>query len=280
MSAPLQEDFSELTAAMAATAAGVEDCLEALLPQPQGPEARLHEAMRYAVLGGGKRMRPFLVLETGRLFGAPESWLLRAAAAVECVHCYSLVHDDLPCMDDDALRRGKPTVHVAYGEAAAVLAGDALLTLAFEILADEESHRDLLVRVRLIAALAEAAGARGMVAGQMADLALEGAGPAFAEIERLQALKTGALIGFCVRAGALIGQAEEEALDALLAYGADLGLAFQIADDLLDDGASPEELGKATAKDAARGKATFLAALGADRARTQALNRGARRGAA
>ncbi|NWG47100.1 MAG: polyprenyl synthetase family protein [Alphaproteobacteria bacterium] len=255
---------------MAAVAARVEDCLDQVLPQPQGPEAPLAEAMRYATLGGGKRLRPFLLLETGRLFGAPENWLVRAGAAVECVHCYSLVHDDLPCMDDDALRRGRPATHVAFGEAVAVLAGDALLTLAFDLLASEECHRDALVRVRLVSALSRAAGAGGMVGGQMIDMALEGTAPARAEVARLQTLKTGALLGFCTEAGALIGGAGGEAARALSAFARDLGLVYQIADDLLDAEGSAAEMGKAARKDAARGKPSLLMGRSPAEARAEA----------
>jgi farnesyl diphosphate synthase len=249
------------------TADRVTVALDTLIPRVQGPEARLMSAMRYAALGGGKRLRPFFVLETGRLFGVDERGLLRAAAAVECVHAYSLIHDDLPCMDDDDLRHGRPTVHKAYDEATAVLAGDALLTLAFEIMADPQTHADANQRVALIARMAEAAGARGMVGGQMMDMVASELGDDIAAVTRMQRLKTGALIGFAVEAGYTLGRASEEARHALSAYAHDLGLAFQITDDLLDAVGDGDEMGKASGKDAGRGKATFVSLLGVSGAR-------------
>jgi farnesyl diphosphate synthase len=224
-------------------------------------------AMRYAALGGGKRLRPFLVLETGRLFGVDERCLLRVAAALECIHTYSLIHDDLPCMDDDDLRRGRPTVHVAYDEATAVLAGDALLTIAFEILADPQTHADPNIRIALIARLAEASGARGMVGGQMMDMIAEELGDDIAAVTRMQRLKTGMLITYAVEVGALMGRASDEAKHALSAYAHDLGLAFQITDDILDAEGCSEEAGKAVGKDEGRGKATFVSLLGLDGAK-------------
>ncbi|MDR3497875.1 MAG: polyprenyl synthetase family protein [Parvibaculum sp.] len=256
--------------AMARAQREVEAALDRLLPKPEGPEGRLFEAMRYAVFAGGKRFRPFLVCESARLFAVANEAALRVAAAVECVHTYSLVHDDLPCMDDDDLRRGQPTVHRKFDEATAVLAGDALLTFAFELLGEPETHERARVRIELVRRLAAAAGGQGMVGGQMIDLASEGKALDISTITRLQRLKTGALIAFSCEAGAVLGRASDEALHALRAYAHDMGLAFQIADDLLDAEGDPERLGKATAKDAAAGKATFVSILGIERARAQA----------
>jgi farnesyl diphosphate synthase len=253
-----------------AAAREVDEWLAAFLPQAGGPEARLYDAMRYAMLGPGKRLRPFLVLECGRLFGVDRRRLLRAGAAIECVHTYSLVHDDLPCMDDDDLRRGRATVHKAFDEATAVLAGDALLTLAFEILADPDTHDDARVRADLALALAKAAGARGMVGGQMLDLVCENAEVNERVVTRLQQMKTGALITCACELGAIMGHARGESMHAVLGFAHDLGLAFQIADDLLDVTGDAAQLGKAVRKDAAAGKATFVALLGVERARAQA----------
>jgi farnesyl diphosphate synthase len=225
--------------------------------------------MRYAVLGGGKRIRPFLLIESAELFEAPADSAYDVAAALECVHCYSLVHDDLPAMDDDALRRGRPTVHVAYGEATAILVGDALLTLAFEILGSPESHKEASVRAELSLRLARAAGWRGMVGGQALDLATEGTQLPESEIARIQALKTGALIEFACDAGAILGQARADQRQALQAYGKALGQAFQLADDLLDVDGDAGRVGKATGKDGMAGKATHVASLGVERARAR-----------
>jgi farnesyl diphosphate synthase len=260
-----------LQQAMASTAIDVEATLQKVMASEDEPERRLFDAMRYAALGGGKRLRPFLVLQGAGLFSVSRKSALRAAAAIELIHCYSLVHDDLPAMDDDDLRRGKPTVHKAFDEATAILAGDALLTLAFEVLAHPDTHSNPDVRCRLVAALARAAGAHGMVAGQMIDLSVGAREVDIGEITRLQRLKTGALIGFACEAGAMLGQAAEAQHEALRGYAHDLGLAFQIADDLLDVEGTAEEVGKAVGKDADQGKATFVSILGPERARAQAL---------
>ena len=252
----------------------VEDTLDRLLTPPAGlapGEARLWEAMRYATLGGGKRLRAYLAVEGAAMFGVDRAGALRAGAAVECLHAYSLVHDDLPAMDDDDLRRGKPTTHKAFDDATAILAGDALQTLAFEILADPGTHADGAIRAELCLALARAAGAPGMVGGQMVDIAAETAPAPFdlETIKRLQALKTGALIRFAVEAGAILG-GDAAARAALGRYAGHLGLAFQIRDDLLDVEGDPEAVGKGVRKDANAGKATFVSELGIDGARKAA----------
>ncbi len=260
-----------IEAALGETQIFMEEMLDLLLPRPDGPEKRLLEAMRYATLGAGKRLRAFMTLQTGRLFGVDRRALGRAAAAVECLHAYSLVHDDLPCMDDDDLRRGQPTAHRKFDEATAVLAGDALQAFAFQLLSAVETHADPFVRAELVARLAQAAGPSGMVGGQMIDIATEGTAPDMVTITRLQRLKTGALIVFACEAGAIMGKASPQQRQALVGYAQDLGLAFQIADDLLDVEGDPEAMGKAAdGKDAARGKTNFVAALGVGRARAQA----------
>lgn len=233
--------------------------------------ARLAAAMRHAALGGGKRFRPFLVIESGALFDVPAERCLNAAAALECVHCYSLVHDDLPAMDNDAIRRGQPTVWKAFDEWTAILAGDGLLTLAFDILADAETHPDANVRIELVRSLAVASGRAGMVGGQALDLEAEKLGsksqPTIADVRRLQAMKTGALITFACEAGAVLGQASSEDRARLRRYGEAIGFAFQVADDLLDAEGDAATVGKAVAKDAAAGKATLVSLLGTDAAR-------------
>ncbi|MEM1390313.1 MAG: polyprenyl synthetase family protein [Pseudomonadota bacterium] len=241
--------------------------LDQLIPPAQGPEADLMRAMRHAALANGKRMRPFYVIETGAMFDAPEKSVLRAAAALECVHCYSLVHDDLPCMDDDDFRRGQPTVHKAFDEATAVLAGDALLTLAFKILASKETHKDAGVRLRLIERLADSAGALGMVGGQMIDMLEEESPRDLNTITRMQRLKTGALISYSVEAGAILGGANDAERNALHGFAHDLGLAFQISDDLLDATGDEAEVGKPLRKDTEAGKANFVTLLGIEAAR-------------
>ncbi|WP_140704656.1 polyprenyl synthetase family protein [Mesorhizobium sp. B2-8-5] len=230
---------------------------------------RLMAAMRHGVLNGGKRLRPFLVLESAALFSTENEAALRVAAALECVHCYSLIHDDLPAMDDDDLRRGQPTVHKAFDEATAILAGDALLTLAFDIIADEATALSAERRGTLVLALARAAGAGGMVGGQMLDLEAERERPDEAGIITLQAMKTGALIRFACEAGAIVAGAPPADRERLAEFGSAIGLAFQLADDLLDLTADAKQMGKATNKDAAAGKATLAALHGADWARGQ-----------
>jgi farnesyl diphosphate synthase len=265
---------STFAARLDAVAAEIDDLLDRLLTERREPgetarPARLLEAMRYAALGGGKRLRPFLVVETAALFDVAGPQALLAGAALECVHCYSLVHDDLPAMDNDDLRRGQPTTHKAFDEATAILAGDALLTFAFDLMARPDIHPDASVRLALVSALARAAGLGGMAGGQMLDLTAEGR---FAsrrklgetEVATLQAMKTGALIGFACRAGAILGQAGTAEHDAVARYGAAIGQAYQVADDLLDVEGESATVGKATGKDAAAGKATLVAALGRD----------------
>jgi farnesyl diphosphate synthase len=234
-------------------------------PAPGG--AGLAQAMRYAALGGGKRIRPFLLIESARLFGIVQAEALPAACALECVHCYSLVHDDLPSMDDDALRRGRPTLHIAFDEATAILAGDALHTLAFEILSDPGTHPDPAIRAELVLLLAKAGGWQGMALGQALDLSPERRDFGPDDIAKMQTLKTGALFGFACEAGAVLGRAGKRERAALLAYASCLGHAFQLADDLLDAEGNAAALGKAVAKDEGRGKATLVALLGAEAAR-------------
>jgi farnesyl diphosphate synthase len=253
---------------MRRAAADIDALFEAILPDPPDPRRRLFEAMRYAAVGGGKRLRPLLTIAAADLFAVPRESAIRAGLAVECVHVHSLIHDDLPCMDDDDLRRGKPTVHRAYDEATAVLAGDALLALAFEILGDPAMPVPGDIRAELVFELARAAGAGGMAGGQMLDLfpteALD-----LDSITRLQRLKTGALIGWCVEAGAIMGQASPEARTSLRGYAHCLGLAFQIADDLLDHDGDELRVGKKLRKDDDQGKVTFVTMLGVERARRQ-----------
>lgn len=260
---------SSIEIALAEAQQAMEQTLAALLPEPQGPEARLMEAMRYATLDGGKRLRAFLVLQSGRLFGVDRRALGRIAAAVECVHAYSLVHDDLPAMDNDDLRRGRAATHRKFDDATAILAGDALLTFAFGILSAPETHADPYVRCDLVSRLAAAAGYQGMLGGQMIDLVSENRDVDFITVTRLQRLKTGALIAFSCESGAIMGKASMPMRQALLGYAQDVGLAFQIADDLLDVEGDPVTLGKDTQKDSVRGKATLVRALGAERARAQ-----------
>ena len=256
--------------ALAGAARLTDAALDRLIPVPPGLEARVFEAMRYAALAPGKRLRPFLVLASARLFGVAERSALQVAAAIELVHSYSLVHDDLPAMDDSDLRRGRPTCHKAFDEGTAVLAGDGLLTLAFEVLAHPDTHGDTAVRCELVSALAQAAGSSGMVGGQMIDLIAENRSLDIGAITRLQRLKTGALIAFACESGAILAKGSNEVRSALRGYAHDLGLAFQIADDLLDVEGSAGETGKPVGQDVAAGKATFVSILGRERARSQA----------
>jgi len=262
--------LTDFKTALSENAEALEAMIDGLLSLGDGPERQLVEAMRYSTLGGGKRIRPFLVVEAAKLFEVSSRSSLRTAAAVEMVHCYSLVHDDLPAMDDDNLRRGQATCHIKYDEATAILAGDALLTKAFEVLADPETHQDATVRSELVLALAKAAGDNGMVGGQMLDLVAEDHDLDVPEITRLQRMKTGELIAVSCESGGILGKASPSARHALHAYAHDIGLAFQIADDLLDIEGSEEEVGKKTGKDEAAGKATFVSLLGVERARDQA----------
>jgi len=260
----------DLSNAMSRVAGIVENALESLMPPVDGAESRLVDAMRYATLGGGKRLRAFLVMETANLFSVSETCAARVAASVEMLHAYSLVHDDLPAMDDDDLRRGKPSTHKAFDEATAILAGDALQTRAFEVLAEPDTHSDPEARFELVAALAASVGARGMAGGQMIDMVTEGEILDAPSVTRLQTLKTGRLIQYSAEAGAILGRAQHRQRHQVAAYGRDLGAAFQIADDLLDVEGTTEETGKTAGKDAAAGKATMVAVLGADMARAHA----------
>ena len=259
-----------LKTAMERIAEDVDRQFDLLLTVPDDPRARLFEAMRHAAIGGGKRLRPLLVCAACDLFHVDREAALRVATAIEAIHVYSLIHDDLPCMDDDDLRRGKPTVHKAFDEATAVLAGDSLHALAFEILADEVTHADPFVRIELVRELARAAGPSGMAGGQMMDLAAEDAAFDLQTVTRLQQMKTGALIAFCLEAGAIMGRVPPEGRTGLRGYARDIGLAFQIADDIIDVEGSEEQAGKKVGKDAERGKETFLSLLGLERARAQA----------
>ena len=260
-------DPNAFMSALIAIANDTNSTLDKLLPLPPGPEGRVVDAMRYAALDGGKRLRPFLAVASADLFDVPRARSLRAAAAVEMIHCYSLVHDDLPAMDDDDLRRGRPTVHKKFDEATAILAGDALITEAFAVLADPATHPDGAVRAALVAELARASGAAGMVGGQMIDLMAADLDLTDDGLKRLQNMKTGCIIAVACRMGAILGGAAPGIVDKLGAYGMDMGLAFQIADDVLDVESTAAETGKATGKDAAAGKATFVDRLGLDGAK-------------
>lgn len=260
----------DLKSDMRAVAADIERVLDSLLSPVEGPRGRVVDAMRYACLDGGKRLRPYLTVAAADMFEAPRERSLRAGAALEMIHCYSLVHDDLPAMDDSDLRRGRPSAHRKFDEATAILAGDGLLTYAFEVLADPATHPDAETRARLVRDLAVAAGAAGMVGGQMIDLSSERETLDFDGIAELQRLKTGALIRYGCEAGGIVGGATEAEIDALRGYAEDLGLAFQIVDDLLDAFGSAEELGKPAGQDADMEKATFVKLLGAEGARAKA----------
>ncbi len=262
--------LDRLAPAMKAVCQDIDRRFDALLAVPDDPRAGLYRAMRYAAIGGGKRLRPLLVHATAGLFGVDRDVSGQVGAAIEAIHVYSLIHDDLPAMDDDDLRRGKPTVHKAFDEATAILAGDCLHALAFEILADPGTHPDPFVRAELIADLARASGPAGMAGGQMMDLEAERATFDLPTVTRLQAMKTGALIGASVEAGAILGRIPPEGRTGLRGYARDIGLAFQIADDLLDAEGDEATAGKKLRKDGAAGKETFLSLMGVDRAREQA----------
>ena len=259
-----------LEPALAEVGAEIDRAFEALLTVPADARGRLYEAMRYAAIGGGKRIRPVLVVAACDLFNVARERATRVALAVECVHVYSLIHDDLPCMDDDDLRRGKATVHRAFDESTAILAGDSLHALAFELLADEATHEDPFVRSELVCELARAAGPAGMAGGQMMDLRAAETKLDLAAVTRLQQLKTGALIGWCLEAAAIMARVPAEGRTALRGYARDIGLAFQIADDLIDHEGMQEKAGKRVGKDEAAGKETFVSLLGPERARQQA----------
>jgi len=252
------------------TAALIETALDKMLMPADGPLGRVVDAMRHGTLDGGKRLRPFLVIAAADMFECPRARSIRVGCAVEMIHCYSLVHDDLPAMDDSDLRRGRPSVHKAFDDATAILAGDALLTQAFEILAEDKTHPDANIRCVIALELARASGKIGMVGGQMIDIYTEQKAFDIAGVTELQELKTGALIHFSAIAGGLVGGAQKEEVDALSAYAKDLGLAFQIVDDLLDIYSDPETLGKPTGQDTDMDKATFVKLLGADGARDRA----------
>ena len=261
---------AELDQALERIAGDIDRAFDLLLELPDDSRRRLYEAMRHAAIGGGKRLRPLLVCASCDLFNVDREAALRVATAIECIHVYSLVHDDLPAMDDDDLRRGKPTVHRAFDEATAILAGDALHALAFEVLADPATHSDPFVRAELCLELARASGPAGMAGGQMMDLAASGVDMDLPTVTRLQQLKTGALFAFCLEAGAIMGRVPPDGRTHLRGYARNIGLAFQIADDLIDVEGCAEAAGKAVGKDAAAGKATFVSHLGVERAREQA----------
>lgn len=269
--APSPRDASpRLQDALDDVVGAVNRTMDRLLPQTDLAENQLFEAMRHGVLGGGKRLRPFLAIQSAFLFNVDSSRARRVAAAVEFVHCYSLIHDDLPAMDDAALRRGHPTVHKQFDEATAILAGDALLTLAFEVLSDGETHEDPRVRLELVKTMAEAAGPHGMVGGQMLDLIGEDEEFDLGTISRLQRLKTGRLMAFAAESGAILGKSSEPQRRALRNFAFDLGLAFQVTDDILDVEADPQDTGKEKGKDVQANKSTFVSALGKTQARERA----------
>ncbi|MDR3513078.1 MAG: polyprenyl synthetase family protein [Caulobacteraceae bacterium] len=263
-------EFDSLNAALKRAAGLVDRTLDEVLPRPEGLHARVPEAMRYAIFAGGKRLRPFLTIESAALFGVPQDRAARVAAAIEALHTYSLVHDDLPCMDDDDLRRGRPTAHRQFDEATAVLAGDALLTVAFGILADAKTHPSGEVRARLVAKLAEAGGSAGMIGGQMIDMLAPERDYGEAEVILLQALKTGALFEFACEAGAILAEASDDDQRRLRDFARGFGLAFQIADDIIDATGTAEQAGKAVGKDQDQGKATLISLYGLDKARSEA----------
>lgn len=263
--------FTNVDEALEVIAADLNDKMDDLLPQvARCKEAKVLEAMRYSTIGGGKKLRPFMVTAAAGLFGVSRETSLQTAAAIEFIHVYSLIHDDLPAMDDDDMRRGQPACHIKFGEAAAILAGDGLLTLAFEILSDESTHPSPQVRCELIKAAAKASGVAGMVGGQMMDLDAEHSTLTIDEIIHLQRMKTGQLFMVSCEAGAILGKAAPNLRIALRGYANAVGLAFQITDDLLDVEGTREETGKEVGKDRVKGKATLVSALGVDRARGQA----------
>lgn len=265
-----REAKETLQNAMEEAVSSVNLALDKLIPETDLAEGRLAQAMRYGVLNGGKRLRPFLVMESSKLFNVDPACARRVAAAVELVHSYSLIHDDLPSMDNAALRRSKPTTHKAFDEATALLAGDALLTLAFEIISDHETHEDPRVRLELLNCLAKAAGPQGMVGGQMLDLLGEKETFDVGTISRLQRMKTGMLMAFSCEAGAILGKSGEPQRKALRNYAYDLGLAFQVTDDILDVEADPQDTGKDQGGDAKLNKSTFVSTLGKENARARA----------
>lgn len=261
---------SLLAEALARIASDIDKAFDQFLPLPEDPRTRLVEAMRYAAIGGGKRLRPLLLTATAEMYGVDRDAALRAGVAIESIHAYSLIHDDLPCMDDDELRHGKPTVHRAFDEATAVLAGDALHAFAFEVLADVATSGDPFTRIELVSTLGCASGFQGMAGGQMMDMVAEGRTFDLQTITRLQQLKTGALLGASVEMGAILGKVPPEGRTHLRGYARDIGLAFQIVDDLIDHEGDEEAAGKALRKDAGAGKQTFVSLLGPERARSQA----------
>ena len=265
-----RETSAELKDALEECVQMVEKTISRLLPETDLAEAQLYDAMRYGTLAGGKRLRPFMVMQSAKLFNVDPSRARRVAAAIEMIHCYSLIHDDLPSMDDSDMRRGKLAVHKAYDEATAVLAGDALLTYAFEILSEVDTHEDPRVRAELVLALAKAAGPQGMLGGQMLDLIGENESFDLGTISRMQRMKTGKLMAFACEAGAILGKGTEQHRKALLNYAYDLGLAFQVTDDILDVEADPIATGKPANQDSQAGKSTFVSTMGKEQARQRA----------
>lgn len=270
MSPSLRDAEPDLQNEMDSVSQAVNNTINLLLPETDLAEKRLFDAMRHGTLGGGKRLRPFLVMHSAALFNVDPARARRVSAALEFTHCYSLIHDDLPAMDDAALRRGKPAVHRQFDEATAILAGDALLTLAFEVLSEPETHQDPHVRCELIKTLATACGSQGMLGGQMLDLIAEEKEFDLGTISRMQRMKTGRLMAFACEAGAILGKAGEPQKRALCNYAFDLGLAFQVTDDILDVDADPQDTGKDTGKDEQAGKATFVSAMGKKQAKERA----------
>lgn len=264
------KDSIDFKSHLKAVSEEIEAVLTDILPLPSGNQKAVMEASRYAALGGGKRLRPFLMIETARMLGSLNKGVYIAAAALECMHVYSLVHDDLPCMDNDDFRRGKPTVHKKYSESLAVLTGDNLLTISFELLADSKVHDDPNIRMTLISDLAKAGGANGMIGGQVIDISKSSQTRDEIFISQLQKLKTGALIEYAVTAGATLSNASESEKTALKNYSRDIGLAFQIKDDILDVEGDADIIGKSVGKDDALGKVTFVSILGLENARTKA----------